>query len=215
MKNMRKEQKTAWILSTIVCLLPVLAGALLYNRLPDTMPIHWDLGGNANGWSSRFMGAIGLPGILLVLNLLLPTILKLDPKYKTMSGRMLAIIQWTIPAVSLFASSITLAAGLGIEVNVPFYATLFCGLLLTVVGNYLPKMSQSYTVGIKLPWTLDDEENWDRTHRFAGFVWVVCGLLLCVSAFLPFRGIAMGVLLACMVLGPVLYSWLLYRRKES
>ena len=60
------------------------------------------------------------------------------------------------------------------------------GLVLVIVGNYLPKCHQSYTVGIKLPWTLNNEENWAKTHRLAGKVWVVCGLAVIVAGFLKF-----------------------------
>ena len=85
------------------------------------------------------------------------------------------------------------------------------GLVLTVVGNYMPKCKQNYTIGIKIPWTLHSEENWNRTHRFAGRLWVVCGLGIMVTGFLGGFWYTMSLVLL-MVLAPLLYSYLLHRK---
>ena len=85
------------------------------------------------------------------------------------------------------------------------------GLVLAIVGNYLPKCKQNYTIGIKIPWTLNSEENWNRTHRFAGRLWVVCGLVLMFSGFFGGFWIFLGVVLL-MVLAPFLYSYVLHRK---
>lgn len=210
---MSKEMKKTWILSTIVCLIPILIGILLYNKMPEQIATHWGADGTPNGWSSRFTGVIVFPGSLVVLNLIFPFLLKVDPKYTNMSEKIKCLLHWIIPAVAVFASGTTLAAALGAEVKVEFMTPMFMGLLFTIIGNYLPKMSQTYTVGIKLPWTLADEENWNRTHRFAGYLWVVCGLLIMVGAFTPIRGTIAILLAVLMVLGPTVYSYLYFAGK--
>ena len=83
-----------------------------------------------------------------------------------------------------------------------------------VIGNYLPKCKQNYTLGIKLPWTLDDEENWNRTHRFAGFLWVVGGVLIAINAFLEWEWLFLVVVFA-MVLIPAIYSYLYYKKQKQ
>ena len=88
------------------------------------------------------------------------------------------------------------------------------GLLLAAIGNYLPKCQPNYTVGIRLPWTLADEANWRKTHRLAGPVWVIGGLVIAVLAFTPWRALDLLVLIP-MVLIPALYSFFLYRRKKN
>ena len=96
-----------------------------------------------------------------------------------------------------------------IEIVVP----LLTGILLLVIGNYLPKTKQSYTMGIKLPWTLQSEENWTRTHRLSGFLWVLCGLVMIPLSLLRlWSGWLFGVLLAVMVLIPAVYSYALHRK---
>ncbi len=82
---------------------------------------------------------------------------------------------------------------------------------MTVAGNYLPKCRQNRTVGIKLPWTLRSEANWNKTHRAAGFVWIAGGLMLIAGAFLPVPWLEPAVA-ALLVLFPLLYSFALHKR---
>lgn len=212
---MTKEIKRTWILTTIICLIPIIAGIMLYGKLPDQVVTHWDSAGNPNGWSSKFFGVIVFPGILLLINLIFPFLLKIDPKYSNMSEKVKCLLHWIIPIVELFACTITLTSALGVDIKTQVYAPLFCGILFMIIGNYLPKVSQSYTVGIKLPWTLDDEENWTKTHRFSGFLWVICGLIMIVSAFFEIRRIIFMILLPVMILIPTAYSLLLYLKKKK
>ena len=161
------------------------------------------------------MGAIGFPAILVALNLLVPFFMRTDPKYENMNPVLRGLSLWIIPVVSIFASSTTLAAALGYNVRVEVFAPMLCGLLFVVVGNYLPKTRQSYTMGIKLPWTLNSEDNWNKTHRLAGFVWVIGGVITIVSAFLPVGRWLFMAVLAGIILIPVAYSYLCYRKEIS
>ena len=207
-----KINKKTLILTTLVCLIPIVAGALLYSRLPETMATHWNMSGEADGWSSRAFAVFGLPGILLAVNLILPFALKADPKHGNMSEALVKITVWTIPLISLLCCGLTLARGLGYELHVEFWVPIFMGVLFIFIGNYLPKTKQSYTMGIKLPWTLNSEENWNRTHRLAGFLWVLGGALFIVMSFVGWSLPAFLIILAVMVLVPMVYSYLLYRK---
>lgn len=209
---MKAKKNYTLLLTTIVCLIPVIAGIVLYSRLPDMLVTHWDMEGNANGWEPKYVGAIVFPGILVILNLIFPVLLKVDPKYTNMDSKVKTLLHWIIPLVSVFCSGTTLAAGLGNNVNVPLLGTMLIGVIFIAIGNYLPKTSQSYTVGIKLPWTLYSEENWDRTHRMAGFIWVICGFAAIVSGIFGFYRLAFPMILIIAIGIPVVYSYLLYRK---
>lgn len=211
MKTDNKLNRTT-LLTTIVCLIPVILGILLYPRLPDTIVTHWDGNGVPNGWASKMTGAVIFPGILVLVNLAFPLLLKTDPKYTNMNEKVKQLLHWLIPIISIFCSGSTLAAALGQDVKVNLIAPMFVGLLFTAIGNYLPKTTQSYTVGIKLPWTLNSEENWNKTHRMAGFLWVIGGIAMIIAGALGIGGIALIVIAAIMVLVPVIYSYLLYRK---
>lgn len=211
MKNDNKMRRTT-ILTTIVCLIPVILGIFLYPRLPETIVIHWDAGGNPNGWASKLMGAIVFPGILVLVNIVFPLLLKTDPKYSNMNEKVKQMLHWIIPMVSIFCSGSTLAAAFGRDVKTTLLVPMFLGFIFVVIGNYLPKTPQSYTVGIKLPWTLHSEENWNRTHRMAGFLWVIGGIAMIITGALGMGSVSMIVITVIMVLVPVLYSYLLFRK---
>lgn len=204
--------KRTTILTTIVCLLPILIGLIVYNRIPDMIATHWDAAGNPNGWSSKFIGVIGLPGLLVLINLLFPVLIKIDPKYKNMNIKIIHLLHWIIPAVSIFASGITLSFALGTELNLPMIVPMFLGLIFIIVGNFLPKTTQSYTVGIKLPWTLNNAENWNRTHRMAGFLWVFGGIVIIITSALGIGLIFATALMVAMVIIPMIYSFILYTK---
>jgi uncharacterized membrane protein len=83
-----------------------------------------------------------------------------------------------------------------------------------VLGNLLPKMKQTYTMGIKLPWTLNNEENWNKTHRFAGKLWVAGGVITMATAFLGSFWIFIGIL-AVMCIIPTIYSYRLFKKQTE
>ena len=85
------------------------------------------------------------------------------------------------------------------------------GLMFIIVGNYLPKCKQNYTIGIKIPWTLNSEENWNKTHRFAGWLWTICGILIMLTGFLGSFWVFLPIALL-MVIVPVVYSYILHRK---
>ena len=206
-----KNKKTL-VITSLICLLPIIVGALVYKRLPEMIATHFDLNGNPDGWSSRAFAVFGLPAILLAVNLLLPFMLRADPKHENMSGALVNITIWTIPVLSLVCSGLTLGRALGYDVRIERVLPVFMGVLFILIGNYLPKTKQSYTMGIKLPWTLASEENWNRTHRLAGFLWVLGGIYFIVVSFIGWSVTAFVIPLAVMVLVPMVYSFLLYRK---
>ena len=209
---MKVEKKTL-ILTTLVCLIPVIVGVIFYNQLPEQMATHWGFSGEPNGYSSRAFAVFGLPGMLVALNLFLPWALKADPKNANMSKVLFQLCLWIIPVVSVLCGCLTIGYSLGYEVKIERIIPAFVGLLFIIIGNYLPKTKQSYTMGIKLPWTLNSEENWNRTHRLGGFLWVVCGALFLILSFCGWWNIWLffGLILV-MTLVPCAYSYILYRK---
>lgn len=90
---------------------------------------------------------------------------------------------------------------------------IFVGIMIMMIGNYLPKIHQNHTIGIKLPWTLNNTENWNKTHRLAGKVWLTGGLIIAVNAFFNVLLISLAVMLL-LVLIPLIYSFA-YSRKHG
>ena len=208
-----KNKNMEIVLTTLICLLPMLTGVLLYSRLPEQVPTHFDFSGEANGWSSRTFAVFGMPLMMAGFNLFLQFALRTDPKRQNMSHALRTISIWTIPVLSVLVYALVMRAALGYTTPTETIVPVLVGILFVVIGNYLPKTKQSYTMGIKLPWTLASEENWNRTHRLAGFLWVIGGILLILLTLLRLWNTWTFLLVIIpMSVVPMIYSYLLYRK---
>ena len=209
----KKNWKTL-VLTSIVTLIPMFVGLLLWNQLPDQIPSHWDINGEIDGWSSKGFAVFGFPGLLIAIHWLCVFASYADPKSKNYHPKMIGLMLWICPVLSLVLNSLVYATALGYQLSVEIIMPLLVGLMFVIVGNLLPKCRQSYTMGIKLPWTLNNEENWNKTHRFGGKVWAVGGVVIMATAFVGSFWLLMGAMLV-MVIAPTLYSYSLYSKQQK
>lgn len=211
---MMKANKKTLIITSIVTILPVLIGIICWNRLPDVMATHFGFNNEANGFSSKAFAVFGLPMILLAVLWVGAFVTAHDPKRQNISPKMFSLMLWIAPVISLVAAATIYPVNLGYELNIAFFSELLLGLMFIIIGNYLPKARQNYTIGIKIPWTLANEENWNRTHRLAGYLWMICGILMILislTRFVPAEWL-IGIFLI-MVLVPCIYSFWLHAEK--
>ncbi len=208
---MIKKNWKVLLITSLVTLLPVLVGVVLWNQLPEQMPTHWNAAGEVDGWSSKPFAVFGLPLILLAAQWLCTLGTGADPKKNNHPKKILHLVLWIIPVLSVVLHTVTYAAALGKEVRMEMVIPVLIGILFAIIGNYLPKCKQNYTIGIKIPWTLNSEENWNRTHRFAGRLWVVCGLAIMLTGFFGGFWIFLPIVLL-MVIVPFIYSYMLHRK---
>ena len=209
----KKNFKTL-IVTSIIALLPCIAGIYLWDKLPEQMPMHFDINGNADGYTSKAFAVFGFPAIMVAIQWLTAFLSDLDPKMKSNNKKTTAMVLWIIPSLSVLLNTIIYAYSLGKEFNVTTPIILFFGLFFVVTGNYLPKMSQSYTVGIKFPWTLKSKENWNYTHRISGKIWVAGGILLIATAFLNLGWLYLAIF-AIMIAVPVIASYRFHKKENK
>ena len=208
---MIKKHLKSLIIATLILLLPVLAGVILWDQLPAQMPTHFNAAGEVDGWSSKAFAVFGLPMILVAAEWLCMVGTSMDPKKKGHPEKVVKLVLWIIPVLSIVMHVITYAVALGREVRVEVIMPLLMGVIFIIIGNYLPKCRQNYTIGIKIPWTLVSEENWNRTHRMAGKLWVAGGIATLLTAFLGGFAIFIGIVVL-MAFVPFIYSYLLFRK---
>ena len=212
---MLKANKKTLIIASIVILLPVLIGIVLWNRLPDRMAIHFGMNNEADGYSSRAVAVFGLPLFLLAVEWLCAAVMANDPKKQNISPKMFSFSLWIAPVISLITAAAMYSFNLGYQVNFTFVVELMLGVLFIIIGNYLPKARQNYTMGIKIPWTLANEENWNLTHRLAGYLWVIGGILMVIVSLTGTGGAGWLILIvALIVLIPCIYSYWLHVKKN-
>lgn len=214
---MLRKNKWKVIASSAIILVPIVFGLLLWNRLPDQMPVHWGADANADRIAGKALAVFGLPLLHLLVHLLCLRVTLRDPKQEKQSPRALGMIFWILPVSSLFTSGVLYQAALGKEPDWTMLPPVFLGVLFVWIGNYLPKLRQNSTLGVKVSWTLGNEENWNWTHRFAGKLWVIGGILLLFSALLPPRAMV-GVMIcvtAALGLVPIAYSYAIFRQHQK
>lgn len=211
---MMKPNRWALLASSILILLPVVFGLVFWAKLPEQMPTHWGIDGTVDGWSSRPFAVFGLPALLLLLHWVCIFFTGKDPKNKGQNGKVFTLVLWTTPIISLFTGGMMYAAALGKEVQPSGFTALLLGCIFLAVGNYLPKCKQNHTIGIKVKWTLENEENWNATHRFGGKVWVIGSFLVLACAFLPDPAIIPATLsiIPMLVLLPFAYSYRYHKK---
>ena len=180
---MIKKNKLKLLISSIVILLPVIAGLILWNRLPERMATHWGITGAADGFSSKPFAVFAMPLFVLAVHWICVIVTAADPKNKNQTQKAVSLVFWICPFVSLFSGAVIYAAAFGMNFSINILLPVITGLIFIVIGNYLPKCKQNYTVGIKVIWALENEENWNATHRFGGKVWVIGGVLLMLCVF--------------------------------
>lgn len=211
---MKKYRRTI-ILTTFLTGLPILIGLILWSKLPDSIATHWGANGQANGWSSKVYTVFWGPCILMIIHLFAVFLTLNDPKKTNIHKKPMILIFWIVPVISILMNGIIYLTALGIKVNISAAVSILMGILFILLGNYLPKLRQNYTIGIKLPWTLCSEENWYRTHRLGGKLFIIGGILVALDGVAGIWlgdtiifTIMIGILLICIVISMGYSFWL-------
>ena len=167
----------------------------------------------ADRWSGKAAAVFLQPLLLLAAHYLVLFFVFRDAKNRNQSKKVVGLLFWMIPAVSILVSGITYAVALGWKFRLASLLYVGLGLMFAAIGNYFPKCRPNRTVGIRISWTLGSEENWNATHRFAGKVWVIGGLIMVLAALLPeVPGIIVMILaVAALSILPIAYSYRYHR----
>ncbi|MCC6501273.1 MAG: SdpI family protein [Anaerolineales bacterium] len=208
--------KLTTIISLTLIVLAVIAGLLLWNRLPDPMPSHWNAAGEIDGYMSKFWGVFLLPIITAILTPLLLAIPHIDPlkaNIAKFSGIFNAFIVAFV-AYMLYVYALILFAALGRTFNMTAMLLPVVGLLFIGIGYMMSKAKRNFFIGIRTPWTLSSETVWDETHKLGSKLFMLGGAATIISAFLGETGIWLmlgAMLIAAFV--PIVYSYILWRRE--
>ena len=211
MKNKFRLRKSSIISIIASILILIIFNILFYDKMPAELPTHWNFQGQADDYSSKFDAMVLTHGFLVVMNIFACFMLDNDPRNKKQKNFLMTLSKLAMPAIMLVVYTITVMVGLGRDVNVSVIIPVFVGLLFIAIGNYLPKTRRNYTMGIKLPWTLNSDENWRRTHRLGGICFVIIGLCLILSVFLKSEIVFLVPLFLGSII-PAIYSYYLYTK---
>ncbi len=181
------KNKLNWLAVTLL-VAPLIALLVLWNDLPARVPIHWNLRGQIDGWSSK-TSMLLLPLIGLGTIVLLHVLPRFDPKLGRAAGgqgrmqSVLAILRLALAAFFGVIFWMQLAAALGHSVAAGRIVPAATLLLLATIGNYSSNLRPNYFVGLRTPWTLESRETWRATHRLGGRLMFFGSILLLVLQF--------------------------------
>lgn len=207
----------------LMMLLPAIYLAIVWKNMPQSVPMHFDLHGNVDRYGSKNEMAYLIAG-LTVLNaivyLVVTNVYKIDPKRyaaknKDRLQRMGFWVSLYLTAIWLMLIYQTLHYNLNNTLKFIFIAM---GLLFALIGNNMYNLQPNYFAGIRLPWTLESEDNWRKTHHIAGRLWFYGGFIFAVLALIIKTEWAIYICTAfitILVLIPVIYSYKLYKKQTK
>lgn len=205
-----KLNKKLLIITTITILLPVVIGLIFWEQLPAEMATHWGTKNEPNGWTSKAFTVFGIPAVMAALHILCLLVTYADPKKNNIGKKAIGIVYWILPATSIAVMSSTYAYALGMDINIGMVCCILMGIIFILLGNYMPKAKRNYTFGYKIPWTLNSDENWNKTHRLAGWLMVICGFAFIINAFILSEWVLAFCIAAALL--PMVYSFVLYKK---
>lgn len=204
-------------ISIILLLIPFILIVIYWDSLPDKIPMHWNTAGEVDNYSDSKWGIIVLPVINLITFLFLFIVPKIDPK-----GNFSQFLKtyWTIINILmlffLLIFMLVLYLSLGYEFNqaLAIHSALYA--LFMLLGNFFGKLRPNYFIGIRTPWTLENEGVWKKTHKMAGVLWVTASLSMLTFNFIfPEIGKALFIpYIITIVAIPVLYSFIAFKQSS-
>lgn len=194
-------------------------GLWAWSRMPARVPVHWGVSGQPDRWGAPWENALLMPLIGIAVYLLLLFLPLIDPRRASYAlfGGTLRLFRAVLALFSVALHVAVTLASLGHAVDVGTLVRVEVPLLFILLGNQMGRLRHNWFVGIRVPWTLESEEVWNRTHRMAGPVWVTGGFAAFAGAFLPpIPGMVVFLsVLAVLIVVPIVYSYRLYHRLEA
>jgi len=192
------------------------AAAALWPTIPSRIPVHWDASGNVNGYGGKFEALLLLPIITIGLYLLLLFIPRIDPgkaNYAQFSGAYL-VARYSMLVLMAAIYLFSVLAVKGVDINMTRVIVGIEGAVFVVLGNVLGKVRPNWFVGVRTPWTLSSKRSWVKTHRLAGWLFALCGIILLALAAVGIGSALIWVmlgLLGVLVAVLVVYSYVEWR----
>lgn len=208
---MKRDEVRSHIVSCIICCLPMIMTAILWDKLPEDIAIHFNENWEPDGYANKVVAGYFFPAGMALINLALRLFPTTDERYKTLPKPIKLVTNWLIPVLTILIIPYTLMDALGYKIGMSRLLIAIVGLLLMILGNYIPKCPQNKYFGFKLPWTYKSEQNWRKTHHLAGYLMIISGAIQVVCQFIDwYASDIMLFLLLIWFVPPILFSFLYY-----
>ena len=208
---MKKIDWKILIVTSLLCLVPIVIGLRYYEALPESVAIHFDINNNPDNYWPKNAFVFGLPLMIVAIQILTSVIVDLNDKRKDANKKMTLVSKLLLPIMSFVLYLATLGYALGNSLDIRKIAMCIIGIMFIVMGNYLPKTKgASFVKGLKV----EDEELQNRLNKIAGYMFLIDGILAIISIF--FKPIfSIMVILLVMLESLVLEIWVCKKIKEK
>ena len=200
------DNKWKIVISVIAIAMTSIVGIFLWDNLPAQLPVHFDINGNPDSFMPKVAAISVIPTTLVAIHLL-ALLGMLRQVKRDSNNKVIHYVIWIVPAVAILVMGCIYTYSMNIQVNVGLLVTIFLGVLFVILGNIMPKVSRNHFFGIRICWTLKDDDNWYHTHRVGGFSFVIGGLLMIFASLAGNLYISLGLTFATVIV-PILFSWI-------
>ena len=196
------------IITCVVCLFPVLFGVVVWDKLPDSMAIHFDVYNNPDNFASKTLVVFGLPLLMCLLQIVSYVTSDIQRKKYSSYEKIEMFAKWIIPVMTVILQIITLGYNMGYNLDIRKIAVFLIGIIMILTGNYLPKLD--YVKNMDL-----DVDKARKINRFLGIETVIMGVLFIISVFLtPVASVFALVMLIPYTIVALIYSLMISKNKE-
>lgn len=196
---MTKINMKSLIITSIVCLLPIICGLMFYNELPECIAIHWGIDNNPNGYFSKPAFVFGMPIIMLALQIFCCIVSDLSDKNPEANKKAITVYKWIIPILTVFLYIVTIVIALGNNLDIRKIVMILLGILFIISGNYMPKVRSDYYMNSKIFWVKNrDEKLVNRAIKISAYGLIIYGILFILSIL--FKPVVSVVVLIAMLL---------------
>ena len=192
------KNKKLLLLTSIICLLPTLAGIILYSKLPDQIPVQWGAGGDVSSFAPRWFPVAGMPGFLMLLNIYMHKKTDRDNKERNYPESMVLFLKWTIPALSVVCSGLSFAAALEFSMSTAGIVGFF-GVIFIILGWYIYGTGINSIAGILLPWSSAESEIRIKAQQLCMRVFIAGGTASTLFSLMGYSILAFLSLLAALL----------------
>ncbi|MFA6422110.1 MAG: SdpI family protein [Candidatus Buchananbacteria bacterium] len=219
---MKSPIKLGWkseALPIAMIIVSIVLSFVFYKYWPEKVATHWNFYGQVDAYGPKAFMAFFFPFLLLGMYALFTILPYIDPKrdrYQEFS-KTFHIFKDCIIAVLFIVYVATGIFNLGYDINIGYIISFVIGAMMIVLGNYMGKIKYNWFMGIRTPWTMSSENVWNRTHRVGGWFFIIFGLLIIITPYLP---ILLGTItfisgVALVLVGTMLYSYIVYRQEKK
>ena len=196
---MKKINMKTLIITSIVCLLPIILGILVYSELPEQVAIHWGIDNNPNGYFSKPAFVFGMPIMMLALQIFCCVVSDISDKNPEANKKAVTVYKWIIPILTVVLYIITVMIALGSNLDIRKTVMIILGIIFIVSGNYMPKLRADYFINMKAFWVKNrDEKLVNKAVKISAYSLIIFGILFILSIL--FKPVVSATILVAMIL---------------